>query len=84
MGDWRRHGCGHFVQDRAAATRASPGGFRQLFCDRLPKCGRVAQLVEQRPFKAWVLGSSPSALTKILQDLRQNLTSTFQALQGLG
>ena len=25
--------------------------------------GRVAQLVEQCPFKAWVLGSSPSALT---------------------
>ena len=32
----------------------------------LPDCaGRepVAQLVEQRPFKAWVLGSSPSGLT---------------------
>jgi hypothetical protein len=31
-----------------------------------PRCaGRepVAQLVEQRPFKAWVLGSSPSGLT---------------------
>jgi hypothetical protein len=27
------------------------------------KCGCVAQLVEQCPFKAWVLGSSPSALT---------------------
>jgi len=26
-------------------------------------CGRVAQLVEQRPFKAWVDGSNPSALT---------------------
>jgi hypothetical protein len=25
--------------------------------------GRVAQLVEQCPFKAWVEGSSPSALT---------------------
>ena len=23
----------------------------------------VAQLVEQRPFKAWVLGSSPSGIT---------------------
>jgi hypothetical protein len=23
----------------------------------------VAQLVEQRPFKAWVLGSNPSGLT---------------------
>jgi hypothetical protein len=27
------------------------------------KSGRVAQLVEQCPFKAWVEGSSPSALT---------------------
>jgi hypothetical protein len=26
-------------------------------------CELVAQLVEQRPFKAWVLGSSPSGLT---------------------
>ena len=26
-------------------------------------CELVAQLVEQRPFKAWVLGSSPSELT---------------------
>jgi hypothetical protein len=25
--------------------------------------GRVAQLVEQRPFKAWVAGSIPAALT---------------------
>jgi hypothetical protein len=39
--------------------------------DRLNRCGNfekaarelVAQLVEQRPFKAWVLGSSPSELT---------------------
>ena len=27
--------------------------------------GRVAQLVEQCPFKAWVAGSSPAALTRI-------------------
>ena len=26
----------------------------------------VAQLVEQRPFKAWVLGSSPSGLTIVI------------------
>src|SRR5882724_5057846 len=32
-------------------------------CVRLDFRGRVAQLVEQCPFKAWVLGSSPSALT---------------------
>ena len=25
--------------------------------------GRVAQVVEQRPFKAWVAGSNPAALT---------------------
>jgi hypothetical protein len=31
-------------------------------------CGRVAQLAEQCPFKAWVDGSSPSALTT-LQDV---------------
>ena len=27
--------------------------------------GRVAQVVEQRPFKAWVAGSNPAALTNI-------------------
>jgi hypothetical protein len=31
--------------------------------------GRVAQLVEQRPFKAWVAGSIPAALTIIPKDL---------------
>jgi hypothetical protein len=31
----------------------------------IAKVGRVAQLVEQCPFKAWVAGSSPAALTKI-------------------
>lgn len=30
--------------------------------------GRVAQLAEQCPFKAWVDGSSPSALTKYFID----------------
>src|SRR6516162_10449179 len=33
------------------------------------KDGRVAQLVEQCPFKAWVAGSNPAALTKLLKDL---------------
>ena len=28
--------------------------------------GRVAQVVEQRPFKAWVAGSNPAALTNPL------------------
>jgi hypothetical protein len=32
-------------------------------------CGRVAQLAEQCPFKAWVDGSSPSALTRVFNDL---------------
>ena len=27
--------------------------------------GRVAQVVEQCPFKAWVAGSNPAALTKL-------------------
>jgi hypothetical protein len=31
----------------------------------LKDCGRVAQLAEQCPFKAWVAGSNPAALTKI-------------------
>ena len=31
------------------------------------KVGRVAQLAEQCPFKAWVDGSSPSALTKVIR-----------------
>ena len=36
------------------------------YCDNLELAvlnELVAQLVEQRPFKAWVLGSSPSELT---------------------
>jgi hypothetical protein len=31
----------------------------------MPNCELVAQLVEQRPFKAWVLGSNPSELTTL-------------------
>ena len=33
-------------------------------CVKLKDCGRVAQLAEQCPFKAWVAGSNPAALTK--------------------
>src|SRR4051812_50058987 len=36
---------------------------------RIAMCGRVAQLVEQRPFKAWVDGSNPSALTNFSAQL---------------
>ena len=35
----------------------------------LKEWGRVAQLAEQCPFKAWVDGSSPSALTNHLHDI---------------
>jgi hypothetical protein len=38
-------------------------------CVRLKRSGRVAQLVEQCPFKAWVAGSSPAALTRCFQAL---------------
>ena len=36
-----------------------------LQCARLKESGRVAQVVEQCPFKAWVAGSNPAALTKL-------------------
>ena len=42
-----------------------PMGMKYSRCVRLEKSGRVAQLVEQCPFKAWVAGSSPAALTMI-------------------
>jgi hypothetical protein len=35
----------------------------------LDEIGRVAQLVEQCPFKAWVAGSSPAALTNSFSNL---------------
>src|ERR1700687_6167821 len=34
-------------------------------CVRLKRVGRVAQVVEQPPFKAWVSGSNPAALTNL-------------------
>ena len=36
-----------------------------------PQCGRIAQLVEQLTLNQRVLGSSPSASTKLLKDLRE-------------
>ena len=43
---------------------------RQIpYCDNLNLAvlnELVAQLVEQRPFKAWVLGSNPSELTIVI------------------
>ena len=61
----RRHGLGHqngpCVSLESAGLNlgspASPSGFLGRLCEL------VAQLVEQRPFKAWVLGSIPSELT---------------------
>ena len=44
-------------------------GLRREECVKLEDWGRVAQLVEQCPFKAWVAGSSPAALTKIPKHL---------------
>src|SRR5205807_9750533 len=48
---------------RPGAGRAFALSGRVARYVRLALCGRVAQLVEQRPFKAWVAGSSPAALT---------------------
>src|ERR1700682_1926363 len=41
---------------------ACPPNARRKYV-RLKLVGRVAQVVEQRPFKAWVAGSNPAALT---------------------
>ncbi len=46
---------GGFDEGGGAASRGR--------CGRFEDGGRVAQLVEQCPFKAWVAGSSPAALT---------------------
>ena len=62
--------CAHSAQANIADSSTTYG--------RLDVCGRVAQLVEQRPFKAWVLGSSPSALTMNLKDLRRLLEIRFR------
>ena len=43
----------------------------RFYCVKFKTCGRVAQLVEQCPFKAWVAGSNPAALTKISKYLEQ-------------
>ena len=40
-----------------------PGISDELCKCLIVKSGRVAQLVEQCPFKAWVAGSNPAALT---------------------
>ncbi len=45
--------------------------------------GRVAQLVEQCPFKAWVAGSSPAALTSLFQFLSSPRSRLFLRRCGL-
>jgi hypothetical protein len=42
--------------------------------------GRVAQLVEQCPFKAWVAGSNPAALTKISSGFVRSVATKRDAL----
>ncbi len=46
----------------------------------------LAQLVEQRPFKAWVLGSSPRPVTKLKDPdvYSQGLFLCTRFLKGLG
>src|SRR6266852_5263341 len=48
-------------------------------CVRLSRCGRVAQLVEQRPFKAWVAGSNPAALTTFAQEFSRERSFALSA-----
>ena len=45
--------------------------------------GRVAQVVEQRPFKPWVAGSSPAALIfKIMSFIFNNIIALNQMVSG--
>ena len=62
---------GAIVPKRSHADEDSDGKLMET------KVGRVAQLVEQCPFKAWVAGSNPAALTKILKDLADFGTAEF-------
>ncbi len=57
---------------RHRSQKCSGSGFGEypvsaLLASRCSMVGRVAQLVEQRPFKAWVAGSIPAALTTPVQ-----------------
>ena len=55
--------CIAFAQ--ATSSKRLPGQTRAGKYVRLNRVGRVAQVVEQRPFKAWVAGSNPAALTNL-------------------
>lgn len=74
----RYHGKGSARSKAAKFTLAhyeSPArreaSFRQICY--FQESGRVAQLVEQCPFKAWVDGSSPSALTRFFRSFPKHL-----------
>src|SRR5215467_8230518 len=47
-----------------------------LESNRVRENGRVAQLVEQCPFKAWVAGSNPAALTITYGDKPRRIFTT--------
>src|SRR5206468_4444489 len=71
---WHRFRRDHFL---------IPGSARngKLLKDRR-RVGRVAQLVEQCPFKAWVAGSSPAALTIYPQGYNDNSVSPLREAHG--
>ena len=74
-GPVRAHGRqGNGVGDRRRGME-SYGNFEGAALNEL-----VAQLVEQRPFKAWVLGSSPSELTISAAANPTSLERTFRLL----
>ena len=52
------HAVARCTADRPKRRDAPCGSFEVAVLNEL-----VAQVVEQRPFKAWVLGSNPSELT---------------------
>jgi hypothetical protein len=51
-----------FAARRLIVEKLTPHACRNAMLN-LKAGGRVAQLVEQCPFKAWVAGSNPAALT---------------------
>ena len=63
--------------DRDEWTHLDPRIFNSRCRCLIVKVGRVAQLAEQCPFKAWVDGSSPSALTT--QPSRIHFPNTYQS-----
>ena len=59
-----------------------PGISDELCKCLIVKSGRVAQLVEQCPFKAWVAGSNPAALTMIPKVQPGHMGYTMYRLHG--